>query len=132
MNHSIAPSGTSPHITTISRALEEGTTPNGVFGAKVGAGVYLAHFGRQLRTLPQFADATLSQDAILSALFPDFKCIGLTRRNKVRQAVSWWKAVQSNAWVQPTTEAPYPTPPLRYHCAAIDQLVNESVMRKTA
>jgi LPS sulfotransferase NodH len=83
----------------LERALEEGTTPNGIFGAKVGAGVYLAHFFHQLRTLPQFADATLSPCAILSALFPDLKCLWLTRRNKVRQAVSWWKAVQSNVWV---------------------------------
>jgi len=124
------------HVTTyhdyLTRALEEGTTPNGIFGAKVGAGVYLAHFGRQLRTLPQFANPTLSQDAILSALFPDLKYIWLTRRNKVRQAVSWWKAVQSNVWVQPTTEAPRPTPPLTYHFVAIDQLVNESVMREAA
>jgi LPS sulfotransferase NodH len=116
----------------LDRALEEGTTPNGIFGAKVGAGVYLTHFFRQLRTLPQFADAMLSQFSILSALFPDLKCIWLTRRNKVRQAVSWWKAVQSNVWVQHTTEPPRPTPPLTYHFAAIDQLVNESLMRKAA
>jgi len=124
------------HVTSYSdyleRALEEGTTPNGIFGAKVDTGVYLAHFFRQLRTVPQFADTTLSQFSILSALFPDLKCIWLMRRNKIRQAVSWWKAVQSNVWVQPTTEAPRPTPPLTYHFAAIDQLVNESVMREAA
>src|SRR5205809_518177 len=81
------------HVTTyhdyLERALEEGTTPNGIFGAKVGAGMYLAHFFRQLRTLPQFEDATPSLFSILSALFPDLKCIWLTRRNKVRQAVSY-------------------------------------------
>src|SRR5262249_27065817 len=116
----------------LERALEEGTTPNGIFGAKVDAGVYLAHFFRQLRTVPQFADPTLSQDAILAALFPDLKCIWLTRRNKVRQAVSWWKAVQSNVWVERTTEAPHPTASLTYHFVAIDQLVNESLMREAA
>jgi LPS sulfotransferase NodH len=124
------------HVTAYSdyleRALEEGTTPNGIFGAKVGTGVYLAHFFHQLRTLLQFADTTLSQCAILSALFPDLRCIWLTRRNKVRQAVSWWKAVQSNVWVQHATEALRPTPPLTYHFAAIDQLVNESVLREAA
>ena len=109
------------HILAVPQIIEE-----------TRAGVYLAHFFRQLRTLPQFADATLSPCEILSALFPDLKCIWLTRRNKLRQAVSWWKAVQSNVWVQPTTEAPRPTPPLTYHFAAIDQLVNESVMREAA
>ena len=94
------------------------------------AGVYLPHFFRQLRTLPQFADATLSLCAILSALFPDLKCIWRTRRNKVRQAISWWKAVPSHIWVQPTTAAPSTAPSLTYHCAAIEQLVNESLMRE--
>jgi LPS sulfotransferase NodH len=124
------------HVTSyrdyLERALEEGTTPNGIFGAKVDAGVYLTHFFRQLRTLPQFADATFSLCAILSALFPDLKCIWLTRRNKVRQAVSWWKAVQSNIWAQHTTAAPCTAPSPTYHFAAIDQLVNESLMREAA
>lgn len=31
-------------------------------------------------------------------LFPDVKDMFLTRRNKVRQAVSWWKAIQDNEW----------------------------------
>jgi len=31
-------------------------------------------------------------------LFPDVKDIFLLRRNKVRQAVSWWKAIQDNEW----------------------------------
>jgi trehalose 2-sulfotransferase len=124
------------HVTTyhdyLARALEEGTTPNGLFGAKVGTGVYLTHFLHQLWTLPQFAESTLASWSILSALFPDLKCIWLTRRNKVRQAVSWWKAVQSDVWVQYTTAAPSPGAPLTYHFAAIDHLVNESVMREAA
>jgi LPS sulfotransferase NodH len=118
------------HVTSyrdyVERALHEGTTPNGIFGAKVGAGVHLSHFLRQVHTLPQYEGATLF--SILSALFPDLKCIWLTRRNKVRQAVSWWKAVQTNTWIQHTTDTLRPTPPLTYHFAAIDQLANESLM----
>ena len=116
----------------VEQALHEGTTPNGIFGAKVGAGVHLSHFFRQVRTLPQFEDATQSLCSILSALFPDLKSVWLTRRNKVQQAVSWWKAVQSNTWVQHTTDTLRPTPPLRYHFAAIDQLANESLMQDAA
>ena len=124
------------HVTSydsyLERAIEEGTTPNGIFGAKVGAGVHLSHFFHQLCTLPQFEAATPSLCAILSALFPDLKCIWLTRRNKVRQAVSWWKAVQSHIWVQHATEVPRTAPPLTYHFAAIDQLTNESLMQDAA
>jgi trehalose 2-sulfotransferase len=116
----------------LERALEEGTTPNGIFGAKVGAGVHLAHFFCQLRTLPQFEDMTPSRGSILAAPFPDLKCIWLTRRNKVRQAVSWWKAVQSNSWIQHTTDTRRPTPPLTYRFAAIDQVANEILMQEAA
>ena len=38
------------------------------------------------------------EDDLWSDIFPNCKEIFLTRRNKVRQAVSWWKAIQDNEW----------------------------------
>lgn len=38
------------------------------------------------------------EDDFWSDLFPNCKDIYLTRRNKVRQAVSWWKAIQDGTW----------------------------------
>lgn len=116
----------------LGRALSEGTTPNGVFGTKLEVGVYLAHFERQLRTLPQFSDPTLSLQSIVAAVFPNLQFIYLSRRNKVRQAVSWWKAIQSNQWGRHKGEEPTAAPDLHYNFAALDQLISESVMREAA
>ncbi|MEN0006653.1 MAG: Stf0 family sulfotransferase, partial [Bacteroidota bacterium] len=39
-----------------------------------------------------------NHELIWSEIFPNAKHIYLTRRNKVRQAVSWWKAIQDETW----------------------------------
>lgn len=116
----------------LNHALTAGTTPNGVFGAKMDVGAYLSHFEHQLRSLPQFSEPSCTFHSILTSLFPDLKFIWLTRRNKVRQAASWWKAVQSNEWARPKGERSIIEPPLHYNFAAIDQLVNESLLREAA
>jgi trehalose 2-sulfotransferase len=78
-------------------ALEQGTTPNGVFGAKLMWG-YLGDFADLLRTIDGMAELPLP--ALLSRAFPGLRYIQITREDKVRQAVSLWKAVQTQAWRQ--------------------------------
>ena len=76
-------------------ALEEGTTPNGVFGAKLMWG-YLGDFADLLRGIE--GNAGLPIPELLERSFPDLRYVQITRRDKVRQAVSLWKAVQTQAW----------------------------------
>ena len=76
-------------------ALQEGTTPNGVFGAKLMWG-YLGDFADLLRGIE--GNARLPIPALLDRSFPDLRYVQITRRDKVRQAVSLWKAVQTQAW----------------------------------
>ncbi|HEX3452283.1 MAG TPA: Stf0 family sulfotransferase [Solirubrobacteraceae bacterium] len=76
-------------------ALEEGTTPNGVFGAKLMWG-YLGDFAELLRGIDGMAGRSLPD--LLSRAFPGLRYVQITRRDKVRQAVSLWKAVQTQAW----------------------------------
>lgn len=76
-------------------ALEQGTTPNGVFGAKLMWG-YLGDFADLLRGIE--GNARLPIPALLDRSFPDLRYVQITRRDKVRQAVSLWKAVQTQAW----------------------------------
>lgn len=111
--------------------LKEGTTPNGVFGLKADTGVYLQHIENQFRTIPRFKGA-LSFREILQDVFPNLKFIWITRRHKVRQAVSWWKAIQSNAWALHKGEPAVNSSRLEYRFEAIDHLVNESIMREVA
>jgi LPS sulfotransferase NodH len=102
--------------------LEHGTTPNGIFGAKIMWG-YLDDFVARVQRMPQYA--VLERSQFLSAVFPDLHYVWLTRRDKVRQAVSHWKAIQTGLWgitegeVQPPAREPV------YDVDAIDHLVRE-------
>jgi trehalose 2-sulfotransferase len=76
-------------------ALCEGTTPNGVFGAKLMWG-YLGDFAQLLRGIEGMAGRPLPE--LLARAFPGLRYVQITRENKIRQAVSLWKAVQTQAW----------------------------------
>lgn len=76
-------------------ALAQGTTPNGVFGAKLMWG-YLGDFATLLRTIEGLARLPVPE--LLARSFPGLRYVQITRENKVRQAVSLWKAVQTQDW----------------------------------
>jgi LPS sulfotransferase NodH len=76
-------------------ALEQGTTPNGIFGAKVMWG-YLGDFAELLRGIDGLAGLPVPE--LLDRTFPGLSYVQVTRTDKVRQAVSLWKAVQTQAW----------------------------------
>src|SRR3954470_11984778 len=75
--------------------LEQGTTPNGVFGAKLMWG-YLGDFADLLRGIEGMAG--LAVPDLLDRAFPALRYIQITREDKIRQAVSLWKAVQTQGW----------------------------------
>jgi trehalose 2-sulfotransferase len=76
-------------------AISQGTTPNGVFGAKLMWG-YLGDFAALLRGIDGLAALPIPQ--LLNEVLPGLRYIQITREDKVRQAVSLWKAVQNQAW----------------------------------
>lgn len=73
----------------IPQALAEGTTDNGVFAAKL----MWTHLLDLAERLGRPADA-----ALLRERFPDPRYVHVTRRDKIAQAVSLWRAVQTRAW----------------------------------
>jgi len=75
--------------------LQRGTTANGVFGAKMMWN-YLDDFKMRMAELPGLGD--LSFNERLDAIFPRLKIIFMRRRDKVAQAVSLWKAIQTQRW----------------------------------
>jgi trehalose 2-sulfotransferase len=79
--------------------IEQGTTPNGVFAAKLMWG-YLGDFATLLRGIEGLADLHVPQ--LFASVFPDLHYVQITRTDKVRQAVSLWKAVQTQAWRRDT------------------------------
>jgi trehalose 2-sulfotransferase len=81
----------------IKTSIERGTTPNGVFAAKL----FWDHF-RELTNIFRQSSANGTPDGsipqLLSSVFPDLNYIWLTRRDKARQAVSLDRAVQTKIW----------------------------------
>jgi trehalose 2-sulfotransferase len=79
----------------LRRTLEWGTTENGVFGAKLMWG-HRADFLPLARSLPELRD--LPERDLLAALFPSVAYVWVRRGDTVRQAVSLWKAIQTQSW----------------------------------
>ena len=79
---------------------QEGSSSNGVFGLKHS--FYKKRWDILMQEMIQMRQvqpsSNINHEAIWADLFPNCKHIYLTRRNKVRQAVSWWKAIQDNTW----------------------------------
>ena len=80
-----------------ARLRQARATSNGVFGAKL---LYqqLLHLESTARKDPELADLPLPD--ILNRLFPSLHCVWVTREDKVRQAISWFKARQTGIWGQ--------------------------------
>ena len=100
----------------LRRTLERGTTPNGVFGAKIMWG-HRQDFFRLARTLPELTD--LKERDLLCALFPNLHYVWVRRYDRPQQAVSLWKAIQTQSWrsgQQGSTREPV------YDFGAIDHL----------
>ncbi|HEX2053174.1 MAG TPA: Stf0 family sulfotransferase [Actinomycetota bacterium] len=118
-------------------AMAEGTTPNGVFGAKLMWG-YFRDFESLLRNVPAYRKVSLAN--LLPTVFPNLQYVRVVRASKVRQAVSLWKAVQTDRWSDsPAEDSETATdsaggdeleplrPPLRFHYKAIDHLIDKLI-----
>ena len=104
-------------------ALEEGTTRNGVFGAKVMWG-YFNGFVTGLR----WAVAGRQRLAVCDlapSVFPSLRYLSVTRRDKVRQAVSLWRALQTWSWSSEQNAAESAGGHLVYSHAAIAHLIRD-------
>jgi len=125
-------------------AFEAGTTPNGIFGAKLMWG-YFGDFVSLLRNVPAYRDVPLAE--LLPTVFPDLTFVRVVRANKVRQAVSLWKAVQTATWREDQAQAkaasveddgspPYRSfieehrPQLRFHYRAIEHLLEQILIEE--
>ena len=73
-------------------------TPNGVWASKMMQN-YLADAVARLRAWPPLGLAPGTPDpAVLTAAFPGPRYVWLRRQDKVRQAISWWRADATGQW----------------------------------
>jgi LPS sulfotransferase NodH len=112
-----------------ARIVAEGLTPNGVWGGKLMWG-HVDDVLARARRLDGLAGADLGD--VLGALLGEVRPIFVTRPDKVAQAVSLWRAVQTQSWRAGTparatrasgTREPAAHDEPVYSFAAIDHLV---------
>jgi trehalose 2-sulfotransferase len=106
-------------------ALRAGTTGNGVFAAKV-MWSYFPDFLELMRGIPRFAG--MDDGSLLSSAFPDLGYVFISRSDKVRQAVSLWRALQTWVWREATNapaEEPVPARRVVYSFDAIGHLLDQ-------
>ncbi|WP_102126614.1 Stf0 family sulfotransferase [Deinococcus planocerae] len=124
-----------PQATTLEDLrdmVREGTTPNGVFGLKYGPdqrfGPWMQTFRRELALSPE-----VPRPDVWEAVFPSSRHLYMTRRNKVRLAVSWWRAIVSGEWHRERGQAPQAGDLQgRYSFDAINHLFAECSLREAA
>jgi LPS sulfotransferase NodH len=118
----------------LAEAIAKGTTPNGIFGAKVMWG-YFNDFISHLRQVHEYREMAVPD--ILATIFPDLHYIWVTRRDKVRQAVSLWKAIQTWTWRADELQSPSGEPSqsareLVFNFEAIDHLLQRIEIHEVA
>ena len=116
---------------------KEGCSENGVMGIK-----HSFFTSRSTRIYSEFADlkelSSIKEEdyeQLLSDLFPNCQHIFLTRRNKIRQVVSWWKAIKNNQWHLEKGEKVEENEAFfeaNYDFDALNYLLKEAVMRECA
>lgn len=109
-----------------------GSTPNGVLGVKIS--FVDNHLREMLSNFRNTIKDKQSTDYQLwEMLFPNCHHVFMTRRNKVRLAVSWWKAIQTNQWhklngVSAKQDMPAEKLDKKYDFDAIKHLMLEAVL----
>jgi LPS sulfotransferase NodH len=109
----------------LDASIQEGTTANGVFGAKMMWG-YFDDFLELTRGIPRFGG--MGDGSLLNAAFPDLQYVFVSRSDKVRQAVSLWRALQTWVWRKAEGHAddePLPEQRAVYSFDAIDHLLDQ-------
>ncbi len=86
-----------PYGDLIRHILLDGRTENGVFAAKLHW-FQLEHLTRRLRELDGVW--TGGDGRLLRAYFGEFRVVYLERRNTLRQAISWHRAICTDDWWQ--------------------------------
>jgi LPS sulfotransferase NodH len=109
----------------LEASIREGTTPNGVFGAKMMWG-YFDDFLELSRGIPRFGG--MGDGSLMNTAFPQLTYVFVSRSDKVRQAVSLWKALQTWIWRKGEgsgSDEPLPAQRAIYSFDGIDHLLDQ-------
>jgi len=114
-----------------------GSSTNGVFGIKLNAPQKENDpVINELKLFPNAAPKSqlTSNFEVWERVFPNCKHIFLTRQNKVKQSISWWKAIMTNEWHRKAGEQTQVSDPKladKYNFDAIKHLLIETTIRES-
>jgi trehalose 2-sulfotransferase len=107
----------------LDKVIEAGAAGTGVFGVKI-LGPNFTALTAKLKTLPECRDLPPGQ--VMTRIFPNLRYIRLMRRDKVRQAISYYRAARTDVWFDMEGHAPPPNAaPPPYDPAAIRRCETE-------
>ena len=114
------------------RLWEGGSTSNGVFGVKHSFHEPLfSQLLELFQQFPTFPPQESNRARVWESALPNHRHIFMTRRNKVRLAVSWWKAIKTQEWHRRSDEpAKIVDLSNAYDFEAIHHLYDECSMRE--
>lgn len=78
--------------------LTSASTSNGVFGFRIESWD-MERLVSRLRESGEFGRSEIAERQLLETAFPRLRCIQLTREDRLRQAISTARAMQTNLWV---------------------------------
>jgi trehalose 2-sulfotransferase len=114
--------GVSTSAEYLVAAIKQGTTPNGVFGTKIGWSE-LIDLADELKQRPEYSEFSVYDR--LNAVFPNLHYIWIKRENKVRQAISLVKAKQTGIWTVTADSSPRPMGKPAFSFQLIDLMAYE-------
>jgi trehalose 2-sulfotransferase len=103
----------------LERTFRSGTTDNGVFAAKL-MWSQLPDLEQHAVSVPELAGATGAE--LLGRLFGNPSYVWMRRRDKVRQAISLWRALQTRTWRIESPAADLDERTLYYNFEGIEHL----------
>lgn len=113
----------------LQQAIVAGTSSNGVFGAKV----MWEYFDDLASIIQQVTNKwEMSVPELFEALFPNMHYIWIRRRDKVRRAISHWRALQSNIWTWSTDELLAPAKEPVFDFSEIERLIHQNEQHESA
>ena len=111
----------------IHHVIREGMGGTSVWGGKVMR-LYWGNFIGYLRTV---TPKNYSEKELLDAFFPELKFIFITRRDKVRQGVSWLKFIQGMAWYW-ESDTPQVLPDMEFKPDVIRDFIHQTALHEAA
>lgn len=105
------------------KVIEKGTTPNGIFGSKI-MWDHVNYFRIQVFRKDHRLIQRRTSD-LLDSLFPNLHYIWIKRRDKVRQAVSFYKSLKTGIYNWREDNSPQYIEIPQFNFKAIDGLINK-------